>query len=139
RASARRAGSRPTKPCCSAMRLRRRSFVTVDEQLEAALATAVSRHPLHGDGKSGSTLERVTLADGTRLVLKHVDPHRDWIMQATHDTGRVVRLCAAGVFDRMPAVIDTAIVGVAPAPDGCTVVMRDVSASLLPAGLRVTR
>ena len=113
--------------------------MTVDEQLEAALATAVSRHPLHGDGKSGSTLERVTLADGTRLVLKHVDPHRDWIMQATHDTGRVARLWAAGVFDHMPPVIDTAIVGVAPAPGGCTVVMRDVSASLLPDGLRVTR
>jgi len=113
--------------------------LSTGEQLEAALATAVSRHPLHGDGKSGSTLERVTLADGTGLVLKHVDPRLDWIMQATHDTGRVARLWAAGVFDRMPPAIDTAIVGVAPTPDGCTVVMRDVSASLLPDGVLVTR
>ena len=109
------------------------------DRLEAALATAVSRRPLQGDGKSGSTLERVTLADGTELVLKHVDPRRDWIMQVTHDTGRVARLWEAGVFERMPAPIDTAIVGVVPTPEGCTVVMRDVTASLLPDGKRVTR
>ena len=107
--------------------------------LEAALASAVSRRPLQADGKSGSTLERVTLADGSELVLKHVDPRRDWIMQATHDTGRIARLWEAGVFARMPPVVDTAIVDVAPAPAGCTVVMRDVAASLLPDGARVTR
>ena len=111
----------------------------MSDQLQAALATAVSRHPLQGGGKSGATLERVTLADGTELVLKHVDPRRDWIMQATHDHGRVVGLWDAGVFERMPPPIDTAIVGVAPTPEGCTVVMRDVTASLLPDGARVTR
>ena len=109
------------------------------DQLDAALATAVARHPLQGDGKSGAMLERVTLADGTDLVLKHVDPRRDWIMQITRDTGRVARLWEAGVFDRMPAAIDTAIVGVTPSPEGCTVVMRDVTASLLPDGAPVTR
>lgn len=109
------------------------------DRLEAALATAVSRRPLQGDGKSGSTLERMTLADGTELVLKHVDPQRDWIMQATRDTGRIARLWAAGLFERMPAIIDTAIIGVVATPQGCTVVMRDVTESLLPDGAPVTR
>jgi hypothetical protein len=111
----------------------------VRDRLEAALATAVSRRPLQSDGKSGSTLERVTLADGTELVLKHVDSRRDWIMQATRDTGRIARLWEAGVFERVPATIDTAIVGIEPTPHGCTVIMRDVAASLLPDGAHVTR
>ena len=109
------------------------------DRLAAALATAVSRRPLQGDGKSGSMLERVTLADGTELVLKHVDARRDWIMQATHDTGRIARLWESGVFERMPPTIDTAIVGVVATPEGCTVAMRDVTASLLPDGVPVTR
>jgi hypothetical protein len=111
----------------------------VRDRLEAALATAVSRRPLLNDGKSGSTLERVTLADGTELIVKHVDPRRDWIMQATRDTGRIARLWDAGVFERMPATIDTAIVGIASTPGGCMVVMRDVTPSLLPDGVPVTR
>ena len=109
------------------------------DRVEAALATAVSRRLLPSDGKSGSTLERVTLADGTEYVLKHVDPRRDWIMQATRDSGRIARLWEAGVFERMPAAIDTAIVAVSSTPQGCTVVMRDVTASLLPDGAPVTR
>jgi hypothetical protein len=60
-------------------------------------------------------------------------------MQATHDTGRVAGLWEGGVFERMPTVIDTAMVGIVPTPGGCTVVMRDVTASLLPDGVPITR
>jgi hypothetical protein len=70
------------------------------------LDTVVERHPMVTDGKSGALLERVRLADGRTLVVKHVDGGRDWIMQATGDPGRVGRLWSGGVFAVVPGVID---------------------------------
>jgi hypothetical protein len=48
------------------------------------LADVVERAPLAAaDGRSGSLLERVVLADGRSLVVKHVLDGGDWIMRAT--------------------------------------------------------
>jgi hypothetical protein len=96
-----------------------------------ALLDRVSRRaPLVAEGKSGAFLEHGVLVDGTAVVLKHVDPARDWIMQATGDDGRVARLWADGQLARLPARIDHAVLAVE-AEDGHTVVvMRDVSAAL---------
>ncbi|HLZ36924.1 MAG TPA: hypothetical protein VKP64_04030 [Mycobacteriales bacterium] len=104
------------------------------------LETVVARHPLAMTGKSGARLERVLLADGQTLVVKHVDPRLDWITRATGDTGRVGRLWSCGALARAPAVIDHAMVAVeADGPDRWLVVMRDVSASLFPDGHRLSR
>jgi hypothetical protein len=104
------------------------------------LDTVVERHPMVTDGKSGALLERVRLADGRTLVVKHVDGGSDWIMQATGDPGRVGRLWFSGVFAAVPAVIDHAILAVEPDGAGVwRVAMADVSEALFPRRRRLSR
>jgi hypothetical protein len=104
------------------------------------LDTVVERHPMVTDGKSGALLERVRLADGQALIVKHIDGGRDWIMQATGDPGRMGRLWSGGVFDVVPAVIDHAIVAVEPdGAGGWRVGMADVSEALFPRRRRLSR
>ena len=104
------------------------------------LDEVVAREPLVGaDGKSGSVLERATLADGSVVVLKHVDVDADWIMRATGDDGRIERMWETDVFAAVPDAIDSTMLGVERHPGGCTIVMRDVSASLFADGQMVTR
>jgi Phosphotransferase enzyme family len=100
----------------------------------------VRREPLAAaDGRSGSLLERVVLAGGEVLVVKHVRAASDWIVRATHDQGRVVELWSSGVLARVPAAIDHTILGVERDGAGWTVVMRDASADLVPDHVRLTR
>jgi len=105
------------------------------------LAGAIHREPLAAtDGRSGSLLERVTLAGGEAVVVKHVRAASDWIMRATHDDGgRVATLWSSGLLRRVPAVIEHAILAVERDGDGWVVVMRDVSAALLPDAARLSR
>jgi hypothetical protein len=105
------------------------------------LAGAIRREPLAaGDGRSGSLLERVTLAGGEVVVVKHARAASDWIMRATHDDGgRVATLWSSGLLRRVPAVIEHAILAVERDGDGWLVVMRDVSAALLPEAARLSR
>ncbi len=92
----------------------------------------VAREPLGSAGASGNTLERVTLRDGRELIHKEVSPKWDWISRATGDDGRVVKMCARGLFDRFPATIDHATVAAEHAGDRwvlsgevCVVVVSD--------------
>jgi hypothetical protein len=104
------------------------------------LVDVVSREPLAAaDGRSGSLLERVVLADGRALVVKHVLDGGDWIMRATADHGRAAELWSAGVLARVPEVIDHTVVGAEQVPGGWVVIMRDVSAALVPDHARVGR
>ena len=103
------------------------------------LATVIERVPLAADGKSGSELERVVLADESRLVVKHVRPGRDWIGRATHDGGRIATLWHSGLFARLPAMVEHAILAVEHDEDGWLVIMRDVGAGLFAPGTRVSR
>jgi len=105
------------------------------------LAGAIHREPLAAsDGRSGSLLERVTLADGEAVVVKHARAASDWIMRATHDDGgRVATLWSSGLLRRVPAVIEHAILAVERDGDGWLVVMRDLSAALLPDAARLSR
>ncbi len=93
----------------------------------------VERTPLRqtSQGYSGAMLERVVLADGRALVVKHLSPAWDATMRLTHDTGRVAGLWTSGVMDRFPPVIDHAIVAVEAADDGWVLIMRDISGALL--------
>jgi hypothetical protein len=108
--------------------------------MTSMLAGAVRREPLAAaDGRSGSLLERVVLAGGETLVVKHVRPGGDWIMRATGDQGRAAELWASGVLARVPAVIEHAVLGAERAGAGWVVVMRDVSAGLVPDHIRLGR
>jgi hypothetical protein len=85
------------------------------------------------DTKSGARFERVTV-DGERFVLKYQDPRDDWLLRATGDPGRgYVLLWESGLLDRLPVVLDHAVV--AAAFDGAVgmVLLRDVSTALLDA------
>jgi hypothetical protein len=103
--------------------------------LDALLATAVDRRAWQPDDtKSGARFERMTIG-GDRYVLKYQDPEDDWILRATGDPGvRYVRLWEEGILDRLPAVIDAAVV--AASFDGAVgrVLLRDVTDALLPTG-----
>ena len=99
----------------------------------------VARVPLVAAGVSGARLSRVTLADGRVLICKAVDSRSDWLMRATGDDGRVFRLWRAGIFGRLPTGVDSAVEWVEEAPEGWTVVMRDVTATLVPEGTPLSR
>jgi hypothetical protein len=116
------------------------TFTPCREELERVFATAVRRARIGlEDGKSGTTVERLWLADGRTLVVKHVHPYGDWIMRGMHDEGRAAALWTRGILYRAPAVIDHAVLGVLPDSDAWLVVMRDVDDALLPAGHTLTR
>jgi hypothetical protein len=108
--------------------------------VSSLLAGVVSREPLAvADGRSGSLLERVTLAGGELLVVKHVRDGGDWIMRASHDHGRAAELWSSGVLGRVPEVIDHAVLGAEQVTGGWVVIMRDVSAALVPDHARISR
>jgi hypothetical protein len=96
------------------------------------LQRAESREPwAPEDTKSGARFERVVIG-GERFVLKHQDPRDDWLLRAAGDTGRTyVRLWESGLLDRMPPVIDHAVVAAGFDGTEGLVLLRDVSAALL--------
>ncbi|HXY94487.1 MAG TPA: phosphotransferase [Acidimicrobiia bacterium] len=84
------------------------------------------------DSKSGAQFERVEI-DGDRYVLKHVDRANDWIARQTGDLGCwPVMVWEHGLVDLVPDCIDHTIVGAARTETGGAVLMRDVSAWLVP-------
>jgi hypothetical protein len=92
----------------------------------------VERAPLRQtQGNSGNPIERVTLADGRRLVLKRVSPEWDWLTRATNDDGRIVTAWEAGVFERIPRSIDHTVVHVERDGTAWNIFMRDVADVLL--------
>lgn len=97
------------------------------------LQAAVERTPIEQhDGKSGATLERAILADGTRLVIKRLSPEHDLVMRGTHDTGRAAQLWLSGVLDRIPPVIEHGTLAAERDGDGWLLAMRDLSEAMLP-------
>ncbi len=105
------------------------------EDLDRLLAAATRRESWSPeDTKSGARFERVVIA-GQPYVLKYQDPVDDWLLRATGDPGRsYVRLWEHGLLDRLPDVVDHAVV--AAAWDGSVgrVLLRDVTPQLLPPG-----
>jgi hypothetical protein len=97
------------------------------------LDEAVERVPIGGhDGRSGSSLERVRLADGRRLVVKRMHPDFDLTMRLTGDSvGREFLLWRDGVLDALPSEIGHAVVDGWRDESGETVlVMRDLGAGI---------
>ena len=104
------------------------------QQLTGCRVTAVSTTPMAG-GYSGSRLHQVT-TDGEppdKYVLKHMPARADWLMLASDDRHcRAVALWQHGLLDQLKPSIDHAILGCARAGDDWFILMRDVSAGLMP-------
>jgi Phosphotransferase enzyme family len=111
----------------------------VAASLDELLADATDRRPFrHSDSKSGSAFEQVVV-DGQPHVLKHVHVDRDWTMRFGGDIGcHPIQVWAAGLMDVQPERIDHGVVGVAGGLGrngwGGAILMRDLSAELVPAG-----
>ena len=99
----------------------------------AVLETALDRAPVNDDGRSGATLERVVLADGSRVVVKRFDPADDLVMRLTGDDGgREVELVHRGILDGLPATVLHAVIDAWHDDDGTGVlVMRDLGDAVL--------
>jgi hypothetical protein len=104
----------------------------VAESVDALVAGASRRTPVHFDGsRSGARFERVVIR-GEHLLLKHLDARDDWIMRQTGDLGCIpIRLWEAGVYDLVPVCIDHATVGAAREGTHGAVLLRDVGEWLL--------
>ena len=113
--------------------------VRIVDSIDQMLADVSEREVLvASDGKSGNVLERV-LIGGERRVVKRMSLEGDWIMRVMGDRVFWPFLAArAGLFDRVPACIDHAVVAVAQDGDGLTgelaFLMHDVGAQLIPEG-----
>jgi hypothetical protein len=103
------------------------------------LAGAEDRQPfVNPDGRSRARFEKVWIG-GVAHVVKYVHLDDDFTMRVSGELqSRTVRAWAAGLLDAAPGLIDHAIVG---ATLGCgrngwgaALLMRDVSAELLPQG-----
>lgn len=99
----------------------------------AVLDTATDRAPVNDDGRSGATLERVLLADGSRVVVKRFDPSTDLVLQLSGDTrGREVELFAGGLLDGLPDSVGHPVLDGWYDEDGHGVlVMRDLGDAVL--------
>ncbi len=95
------------------------------------LAAAVERTVIDGhDGRSGSTLERVRLADGTGLVLKRSRPGTDLAALVTGGADRELALLEAGALDRLPSGVGHALVGGWREDGDVVLLMRDVGPAI---------
>jgi hypothetical protein len=97
------------------------------------LATAVERTVLEDhDGRSGASLERLRLPDGTRLVVKRTFAPTDLTMRLSgDDVGRELALWETGVLDRLPSGVGHAVAGGWRDGDEVVVVMRDLGDAVI--------
>jgi hypothetical protein len=112
---------------------------TLAPTVEDLLAGAEGRRPfVNPDGRSTSRFEHLTIGGEARVV-KYVHPDDDFTMRVSGDLrNRTVRAWAAGLLDAALGLVDHAIVGAALGWGRCgwgaALLMRDVSADLLPQG-----
>lgn len=108
---------------------------TVEELLAGTERRAPFANP---DGRSAARFEQVWI-DGAPHIVKYVHLDDDFTMRVSGDIRcRTVRAWAAGLLDGAPDLVDHAIVGAALGDGrngwGAALLMRDVSADLLPGG-----
>jgi hypothetical protein len=89
------------------------------------------RPVLDHDGRSGATLERGILDDGTPVYIKTSDVVTDIGLLLTGDARRELRLWQTGILDGLPAGVGTAVVGIEHLGDRLVTVTRDLGASML--------
>jgi hypothetical protein len=108
--------------------------------LEGRAVTDVRVGPFAGPPASVSGNQFLSVETGgehsRRYVIKRISPAWDWVMRASGDTeGREARLWQYGLLDRLPDETMHPIVACAEDGAGWAILMRDVSAALLPAVL----
>jgi hypothetical protein len=107
---------------------------SVDEML-SGMQRLGAYHP--ADARSSAGFERVE-REGERFIVKYAHPDHDFTMRVSGDIGcRPRRVWALGLMDSAPDVIDHATVAAAPWGRngwGAALLMRDVSAELVPLG-----
>ncbi len=107
--------------------------------VEELLAGATRREPFRPvESRSTARFESVWIS-GERFVVKYLHADHDFVMRASGDLGfRSLRAYAAGLFDVAAPVVDHAVVGAAAGVGrngwGAALLMRDVSAELVPPG-----
>jgi hypothetical protein len=85
----------------------------IASSLDALLYGATERIAVHlTDGKSGASLEKLII-DGRPCFLKMVSAEDDWIMRVTGNTQWEFQLWQAGLYQRVPTIIDHAMIGMA--------------------------
>jgi hypothetical protein len=108
--------------------------------MTSVLDGALERAPFAAEGgRTDATFERAVLADGRRVVIKHVT--RDSLVaQLSGETDRISRLWNHGVFDRVGKYVDHTMLAVEPnGGDGYVIVMRDAGAEDLGDHRRLSR
>lgn len=83
------------------------------------------------DGRSGARIETGRLADGTRVFVKHADVATDLGALLTGSARRELDLLEAGVFDRLPAGVATAVLGIEERDGVIVTITRDLTGSIL--------
>jgi Phosphotransferase enzyme family len=106
--------------------------------LDALLQGATERVPVHStDAKSGASFEKLII-DGRPCFLKVVSTEDDWIMRVTGNEHWEFQVWRAGLYQRVPSVIDPAMIGMALDDSGgathLAMLMHDRSADLVPPG-----
>jgi hypothetical protein len=136
-----RAGQWPAGAALTAARdgVRRRHYLHLSGDLIARHWVYAMAPASLGGGNSGAELERVTLPDGTPGIAKRVVPGGDWLGRVAGGRAITAELWQAGALQRLPAAIETGIVAVEPEGDGWRILMRDLSAALLPAEGPISR
>jgi hypothetical protein len=87
---------------------------------------------VENDGKSGASLERAVLRDGSCVVVKRMTPANDFTMSLVGETeAREYRLWAAGVLDRLPAEVGHCVLDAFIADGETVLVMRDLGDAVL--------
>jgi hypothetical protein len=106
----------------------------------ALLEAAVERTPVSDVGRSGATVERVRLPDGSCVIVKRFDPTVDVVMKMTGDTrGREVELWQRGILDGLPPTVLHASLDGWYDDRGGVLVMRDLGDAVLTWESVVTR
>jgi hypothetical protein len=105
------------------------------------LDDALERVPVDDhEGKSGALLERVTMADGRRLIVKRFSPETDLLMSVLGDmVGREFLLWSRGILDLLPPEVGHAVVDGWVDGDETVIVMRDLGDCVLTWKDRLTR
>jgi hypothetical protein len=89
------------------------------------------------DAKSGASFEKLII-DGRPCFLKVVSAEDDWIMRVTGNRQWEFQVWQAGLYQRVPTIIDHAMIGMALEDSGVVprmaMLMHDRSADLVPPG-----
>lgn len=93
----------------------------------------VDRAPIAGHvGKSGASLERWVLADGSSVVVKRIRPASDLLGRLTQDDSvREYAVWAGGLLDHLPHGVEHAVLEGWREPGGASLVMRDLDGRVL--------